>query len=122
MADSDSNNFVTITRLIEMHGPREWINEVLKKSFVPINGTKAIGAKGAYMRGGVVMWSPQPEEATDDSTDTASDGSAVRTVASGESEIVEQPPARPRFEDTLKSEPDRNSPRPLRVPKPTGVK
>jgi hypothetical protein len=111
MADND--NFVTITRLIEMHGPREWINEVLKKSFVPINGTRAIGAKGAYMRGGVVMWSPQPEE--------AEEAPFVPSPAEVEADNMEQP-AHPRFEDTLKSQPSRNAPAPLRVPKPTGVK
>jgi hypothetical protein len=117
---ADDEKLVTVTRIIEMHGSPAWINEILKKSFVPINGTKQIGPRGFYMRGGVVMWSQPAEPAT-----AAADQSPEPAAESVEEpESVPAAPATPkvaRFESRLSSEPLRDRP-PLRVPKPTGAK
>lgn len=126
MAERDdstvADGMVTVTRIIEMHGPAAWINEVLKRSYVPLNGTRLVGSKGAYMRGGVVMWSPAEPEPVDH-REQGLDKLAEQIPVNAEPEEpiqAEQP--RPRFEDSLSTSPLRDRTAPLRVPKPTGAK
>jgi hypothetical protein len=62
---------VTVIRFLEYHGPAEWIQLVLDRSVIPIQGAKGFpdgrlpsGAtvKGSFIRSGLVMF--QEEEAT----------------------------------------------------------
>ena len=63
MADDSLNGqavseMVTMTRVIEYHGPREWVENCISNSRIPLNGIKGFPkiSPETYIRGGVIMW------------------------------------------------------------------
>lgn len=51
----DDNRYRTITRIIEMHGPPDWLEQTLANSRIPIQGVKQF-QNGSYIKSGIILW------------------------------------------------------------------
>jgi hypothetical protein len=63
---------ITVVRMIEYHGPHEWVELVLKNSAMPLQGTHLFkpgrlpsgeAMEGAFIRSGLVMFNAEDEGA-----------------------------------------------------------
>ena len=96
MADNkDKSGYKTVLRLIEYHGPIEWIEKTFSTSRMPIQGEfKPSADNEVFIRSGIVSWLPDEvmesqrnrdmaDKGTDDSqvkVEGVEDKSATRTT------------------------------------------
>jgi hypothetical protein len=59
--DSKGRKLVSVIRVLEYHGPREWIEMTFQQSRIPIQGLKEIG-DGTSIRSGVVQWEVEEDK------------------------------------------------------------
>jgi hypothetical protein len=51
------DNYRTVYRLVEYHGPVAWLEQTLAQSRVPIQGALNL-PKGVYIKSGIIVWQP----------------------------------------------------------------
>jgi len=64
MADkvnSKGEPLVSVVRVLEYHGTRQWIERTMEASRIPVQGLKEIG-DGCSIRSGVVQWEVEAEQ------------------------------------------------------------